>query len=423
MSLKKSKTLTILSDSPFLNTGYSDQSKKIAKYFSEKGWIVHWLANGYVGQPIKYAELKDGTKFNYTIWGQIGHQYFADTISTHLKETKSDILLVILDTFMLHGDPKNPQNGWFLNTDTSPAQVVFWYPSDGGGGMPVGCDLILKKCERAVAYSKFAQKQVKDYYNLDTPYIPLGTDPDRFYKLPDEQIIEAKKKYNVQNKFVVGVVARNQPRKFLDRTIKTFRLVANNIPEAVLILHLDPNDPAQAFNIGNLIRRYNLENRVLFTGMKAQRSFDWNEMNELYNAFDVFFLSTSGEGWGIPLCEAMSCQIPVVATDYTTTQEIIKDNKCGFGAKLSGTDEVDMFKENSRDYDTLVSNGTLTGSWEVERGFCDINDACKKIVHLYNNPDLRNEFGENGRNAVLTKYDMFNVVCPAFEKLFKEMLE
>jgi len=54
----------------------------------------------------------------------------------------------------------------------------------------------------------------------------------------------------------------------------------------------------------------------------------------------VSFLSTSGEGWGIPLVEAMSCKVPVVATNYTTIQEIVVDNKAGFGVKLAGVEEM-----------------------------------------------------------------------------------
>ena len=34
--------------------------------------------------------------------------------------------------------------------------------------------------------------------------------------------------------------------------------------------------------------------------------FDWNQMNEVYNLMDVFFLSTSGEGFGVPTIEAMT---------------------------------------------------------------------------------------------------------------------
>jgi len=391
----------------------------LANYFIDQGHEVHWLANGHIGKTISYSKLDDGTEIKAKIYGRLNHQYFADLIPTHLKKTKSDIFLIVLDTFMLHGNPSNPSAGWFLNTDTAPSNVVFWYPSDGGGGMPVGCDLILKRCN-SIAYSKFAQKQVKDYYNLDTKYIPLGTDTNLFIPYDEQKRQILKAQWGLTDKYVVGCVARNQPRKFLDREIKAFKLVADKIPNAVLFLHTDPNDMAQPFSLLKLIQRYNLENRVRFSGMNAMNSFGKKQMVDVYNLMDVFFLSTSGEGWGIPFVEAMSCGIPVVATDYTTTDEIVTKNKAGYAAKLAGTEKTDMFKVNMKDYDISVSNGTLTGSWEVERGFCDINDAANKIIKLAD-PVLRKELGQNGRNAAVKKYDMYKVTAPKFMKLFEEL--
>ena len=410
--------ITILSDSVFLPTGYSNQSKLLAKYLRSKGHEIHYLANGYNGATIDHAKLEDGTIFDYKIYGQKNQQYFADLISPHLKQTKSDIFLVLLDTFMLHGG-----NGWFLGTDTAPAQTFFWFPSDGGGGLPVGCDAILRKIDFPVAMAKYGQKQCKDYYDLKTNVIPHGTEPNRFYKLPDEQRAEAKKKWGLTGKFVVGVVARNQPRKNLDRTLKSFYFLKNKVPNAVLFLHLDPDDPAQAFNMKRLISKYNLENRVVFSGLNAQKGFGWDELNEVYNAMDMFFLSTSGEGFGIPIIEAMSCEIPVLATDYTTTQELVLDNNAGLGIDLASVDKRNFFEEDAKEYDKEVSSGTVTGGWEVERGYCDCQDAAKKIEFLYKNPQMCKEMGLNGRKAVLEKYDFNNIIGPSWEKLMLKSID
>ena len=414
--------IAILSDSCFFPTGYSNQAKLLAKYLTDKGHEIHYFASGYNGATIKYAELMDGTKFEYTIHGQGAQGYFADLMSGLLKKHKIDKFIILLDTFMLHGAYGNPSGGWFLHVDTSPAETYFWFPSDGGGGMPKGCDLILRKIDNPIAMAKFGQKQVKDYYSLDTKYIPHGTESDRFYKLPEEQRNETRKKWNVEGKFVIGVVARNQGRKMLDRTIKACAIlneVKNKIPNAVLFLHLDIRDPAQVFLIDNIVKRFNLENRVIYSGVSALKGFNWNEMNEIYNLFDMFLLTTSGEGFGIPIIESMSCQIPVLATDYTTTPELVKENKAGLGINLvaSPEQEIDMLAMNLMEYDNLVMDSTMTGSWEVERGLCSVKDAAKKIVYLYENPEERKKMGENGRKAVLNKYDFNTVVGPSWEKV------
>jgi len=407
------KKIVILSDSPFLPTGYSNQAKLLAKYLSDKGHEIHFLANAYNGTTISYVKLKDGTEFNYTIYGEMTQSYFANSMRALLTEIKPDKFFILLDSFMLYQSN-------FLNQDTSPAKTLFWFPSDGGGGLPKGCENIIKKIDVPVAMAEFGQKQVKDYHNLDVQHIPHGCEPDRFYRLPEEQRNELRVKWGLNDKFVIGVVARNQPRKNLDRTIKAMKLVSQKIPNAILLLHMDPTDPAgQIFNLTSLVKKYGLENRVRFTGMQAHKGFDWSEMNNVYNLMDVFLLTTSGEGFGIPIIEAMSCEVPVLATDYTTTPELVINNKAGLGIKLSGVEEIDMFKEDSKIYDTKAFNGTLTGSWEVERGMCDITDCAEKLVWMYNNPEALKIMGENGRKAVLTKYDFNKIVAPAWEKLLE----
>lgn len=397
--------IAILSDSLFLPTGYKNQAYQLAKYLHSKGHKIFYMMNGYNGITVDYAKLEYGTELPFKMFGEMQQTYFANSMSQILKENKIDRFIILLDTFMLYQTN-------FLIQDTSPAKTYFWFPSDGGGGMPKNCELILKKVNVPVAMSKFGQKQVKDYYNINTEYIPHGLDTKKLFRLPENERNKFKDAWGLNGKFVIGVVARNQPRKNLDRTMKIMALVKDKIPNAILFLHLDPNDPANPnFNLLSMAKKYNIENRVMFSGMQCFKGFPENRMNEIYNLFDCFLLTTSGEGFGIPLIEAMACEVPVIATNYTTTQEIVIDNKAGLGINLSGVEEIDMFKEKSSEYDLKVMNGTMTGSWEVERGICSITDGADKIIWLYNHPEEAKKMSAHGREVVLEKYD--------FEKIGK----
>jgi len=376
------------------------------------------MGNAFTGMQLNNFELYDGTKCNFKLYGELQHSYFRNTMSEILKTNMIDRFIVLLDTFMLHGN-----DAWFLNIDTSPAKTFFWFPTDGGGGLPQGCDRILRKIDVPVAMSKFGQKQVKEYHNIDTEHIPHGVNTKMFYRMPDEERNNLRAKYGLQDKFVIATVARNQPRKHLDRTIKALlvlKMIKDKIPNAMLFLHLDPEDPAQQlWKIRSLIQKFGLENRVVFSGMKAHQGIPDKEMVKIYNIMDCFLLTTSGEGFGLPIIESMACEIPVVATSYTTTHELVENTKAGFGIKLSGVEKLNLFDLHSKEYDYRCMNGTITGSWEVERAVCDIEDAAKLIVELYKNPELRKEMGKNGRKAVLSKYDFNNVVAPAWEKLLR----
>eukprot|EP00727_Mastigamoeba_balamuthi_P006126 m51a1_g2132 hypothetical protein (716) ;mRNA; f:1706380-1709021 len=59
------------------------------------------------------------------------------------------------------------------------------------------------------------------------------------------------------------------------------------------------------------------------------------KMPSLYAAADAFVLPTHGEGWGLPIIEAMSMELPVIATNWSGTTEFAKKEHA-FLVEVSG---------------------------------------------------------------------------------------
>jgi GT2 family glycosyltransferase len=57
------------------------------------------------------------------------------------------------------------------------------------------------------------------------------------------------------------------------------------------------------------------ENEIIPTSQRAA----------LYRSADCFVLSTRGEGWGLPLLEAMGCGLPVIATDWSAPRDFMNE--------------------------------------------------------------------------------------------------
>ena len=407
------KKILWMSDSTFLPTGFATISTNIIYRLKDK-YDCNYLGHNFIGS-FPPRTLPNGwfPKMPFNVIGCGKEPYCRDILGPLTKKMRPDIFGVLLDTFML-------QQSGFLQQDLAPAKTVMYYPSDGGGGLPQTCENILRKFHHTVAMSKHGQKQVKDYYNIKSDYIPHACDTSLYKPANKEEI---KKKWGLQGKFVVGTVARNQGRKMLDRTIKAFALFCQDKPDAILFMHTDPVDNAAVFDLRTLISRYSLQNRVIFTGMNFYDGFPLDNMPDVYNAMDVFLLTTSGEGFGVPIIEAMACGVPVVATDYTTTPELVlQDGKAGEGVNIVGTEEVDMFDTDSHKYDILKSNGTITGSWTVERGMMDIHDCADKLSRIYADEKLQKLYSRNGR-AKAVKYYEWEAVMPKWEKLLQKMTQ
>ena len=406
------KKILWLSDSPTTTTGYGTVTRNILNRLSDH-YECHCLGHNYVGQTLKPPiKIEDGTELKFTLHGSGGEKYSVDKIQHLIRKLDIDIFGVLLDTFMAY-------DAGFLNIDTSPAKTFFYYPTDGGGRLPLMCENILKKVNYPVAMAKFGKLQVEKAHSIKSKYIPHGLDKKYFYPLSKKKKAEIRQKWKLENKFVVGVVARNQGRKMLDLTLKSFKLFCVNHPDAVLLMHSDPHDKAQSFNITDLINRLKLNNRIIFTGTTFFNPFGYDQMNEIYNLMDIFYLTTSGEGFGVPLVEAMACGVPQLATDYTTTNELVTEHpKSGESIKLAG-------RENSAPYPHTDEpiNGTITGSWNVERGIASVTDAVEKLSFMYAqkkaNSDIWKEYVNNSIEK--SQWYEWDFIMPLWDVLFSEM--
>lgn len=132
----------------------------------------------------------------------------------------------------------------------------------------------------------------------------------------NEKRSELRKKYNLENKFVIGNVARFMKQKNHTFTLDLFKIILEKEPDAILILLGD----------GELLKKMklkaknlNIEKSVMFLG-------NVNNVNEMYQAMDVFILPSLFEGLPVVGIEAQTAGLKCVFSNTITDEVKVTDN-------------------------------------------------------------------------------------------------
>jgi len=192
---------------------------------------------------------------------------------------------------------------------------------------------ILDFFDEVVTYTEYAKRVLSP---LTTPtnakrirVIPHGCNTKDFYPLSQEEKLKAKLEIlgeGNEETFLFGTVNRNSARKDLASLILGFSTFVRHEskPNAVLYLHCNPLDPS-GINIYRLCERVGLQigkNVILPKDFNENIGYPVEQLNRIYNAFDCFITTTTAEGWGLSVTEAMATRTLVVCPQHTSLSEI-----------------------------------------------------------------------------------------------------
>lgn len=169
----------------------------------------------------------------------------------------------------------------------------------------------------ALVISKFGQKQILDAGGKAT-YLPVGLDTAAWrLPLPSERVA-LRKQMDVDDYFVVLTVADNQERKNLSAAMAAIAKVRDaGIPVRWLLV--TRSESPIGWRLSDLAWKYDLQQNV----MTFERGIPHDRLWLLHAAADAFLLTSKAEGLCMPILEAMSCGLPVAATDCTAISEHI----------------------------------------------------------------------------------------------------
>lgn len=166
-----------------------------------------------------------------------------------------------------------------------------------------------------------------------------------------------------QNTFVVGHVGRIHPVKNHEKIIDIFLEVLKMKKDAFLLL-IGDGESNYIEKIKNLIKKNEIENKVLFTGMREDAAI-------LMGAFDVFILPSMNEGFSLVSIEAQAQNIKSILSK-SVPDEVICNSNC---KKLDINENSKVWAEYCVNDWIETTNHSI---WEY-----DINHIIMNLIKYY----------------------------------------
>lgn len=271
--------------------------------------------------------------------------------------------------------------------------ILAYLPCDGTNLPPVWTET-LPKVTNVIAMSKWGQ----DHYP-GSKLVYHGVDTDRFWPIAERPITlsngdvlrnkrDAKRAFGFNPRsFVIGRVDKNSGRKDWGALIRTIGPLMQKYRDIEFHAHCAASEKVSGVDIPLTFTRFlptdDIAQRVHQPGLH-NTFIGWSQqdLNGLYNAFDIFVSTSRGEGFGLTNAEAVACGVPVVAQNVSAIPEIV-----GPGGLLVEPSGVMV---------TVPSGEDL---WMP-----DVAGFTAAIERLYHSAGLRRDLGEKGVTHVRANF-------------------
>lgn len=421
------KRVFIANDASFLDTGYGVYGKELLTRLHNSGKYevaelgcystvdspaiknIPWkfYPNAVVMSDSRMEQYKSNGLNQFGLW----------RFNRAILDFKPHIVFDVRDYWM------------FAYQEMSPFKKYFnWVvmPATDSGPPKIDWLFTYSNADMIVPYTKWALKTLKEYggkkLNIFPKIANAGINPNEFYPLDNKS--ELKKTYfGMDNPLITGLVMRNQKRKLIPDMMLAYKKYLEALKSSGnidiynrSILYFHTSYPEESgWDLPSLLLEFGLLDKTYFsyvcrnckeffpskfqgsvTGCpkcnhrsasfaSASAGIPTEQLNIVYNLFDLFIQYAICEGFGMPQVEAAACGLQIASVDYSAMTEIC-ENLNGIKIPVQR-----MFRE-------LETN--------ADRAYPDINFTVKMLYDFFVNTDdnIKQQNSENIRKLCLEQY-------------------
>jgi len=275
---------------------------------------------------------------------------------------------------------------------------------------------------RPVAMSEFGADQIASIIGHRPPVLPHAVDTDVFFPaspsrpliIPEADVRQFHRNWHQgdmrimskagakalfgrdQSHLIALRTDRNMPRKLYAALFRAMASVIERNDVIDLLVHCRTVD--HGGNLFDLCSKYpeSIARRMYFTqAHDTYQGLPRSMLVALYNAADIY-VSTSAEGFGLTIAEAMACGTPAVALDFSAVSEVVGD-----AGKL-----VPIAETYDNEYDH---------QWARP----DEDAFAEAVLRLVEHPAERRALGERAYQRIRNRYS-WDDTAAGFARLIEE---
>ena len=186
---------------------------------------------------------------------------------------------------------------------------------------------IMNHANKVIATSPQQQDIICDRYGISHEKVAVvtpGFNPDKYQRMETHSLSKAIEKHRLPPRFVLAV-GRITEYKGYDLLLKAMKYVIEEVPDIKLVLRIGsqelPQSETQKKNeLLQMAQDLGLTEHILFHDYVE-------EIEDFYNAAEVFVLPSTYEPFGMVAIEAMACGTPTVLTTEGGLKYLLQDGQ------------------------------------------------------------------------------------------------